>query len=265
MSPFNVYEGTSPVILGMPHVGTNIPEELARRLNNVGRAVADTDWWIDRLYDGLLPGASVVKATFSRYVIDANRDPSGASLYPGQNTTGVCPPVTFDDVPIYRDGEEPDDDEIAERVGKYHSPYHGALREQIERVKARHGIAVLYDCHSIRSHIPYLFDGQLPVFNIGSNDGKTCAASIEQAVVSVCAGAADFDYALNGRFKGGWTTRRYGQPARNVHAIQMELGQRAYMEEQPPWPYRDDRAATVRPYLQDLLGRIERLALDGTL
>ncbi len=265
MDPFVTNEGSSPVILGMPHVGTDIPEKLATRLNDTGRAIADTDWWIDRLYDGLLADATVVKATFSRYVIDANRDPSGVSLYPGQNTTGVCPEVTFDDVPIYLGGQAPDDDEIAGRIENFHSPYHVQLAEQIERVKTQHGIAILYDCHSIRSNISFLFDGQLPVFNIGTNEGQTCAAEIEQAVVSVCAAADGYDHALNGRFKGGWTTRRYGQPNQNVHAIQMELGQRAYMIEQPPWTYRKDLAGTVRPYLKDLLTRLERLALDGNL
>ena len=265
MTPFNVSEGSSPVVLGMPHVGTEIPDVLAGRLNDTGRAIADTDWWIDQLYDGLLADVTVVKATFSRYVIDANRDPSGVSLYPGQNTTGVCPTTTFDGAPIYRDGQEPGDDEIAERTQVYHRAYHAALAEQISRVKAMHGVAVLYDCHSIRSLIPYLFDGQLPVFNIGSNCGQTCAAEIEQAVVSVCAAADGFDYALNGRFKGGWTTRTYGQPGDNVHAIQMEMGQRAYMEETPPWAYRQDLAGKVRPYLQEILTRLERLALDGNL
>jgi N-formylglutamate deformylase len=265
MSPFIVEEGSGPIILGMPHVGTNIPDSIKLRLNETGRAIADTDWWIDKLYDGLLNEASVVKATFSRYVIDANRAPSGESLYPGQNTTGVCPATTFDDVPIYVGGQEPDDDEVTERAATFHAPYHAALAEQIERVKAKHGIAILYDCHSIRSHISYLFDGQLPVFNIGSNEGCTCASVIEQAVVAVCASAAPFDYALNERFKGGWTTRRYGQPKNNVHAIQMELGQRAYMDEQPPWAYREDRAATIRSHLRDILTRLERIALDGNL
>jgi N-formylglutamate deformylase len=249
----------------MPHVGTEIPGEIAARLNDTGNAIADTDWWIDRLYGGLLENVTVVKATFSRYVIDANRDPSGVSLYPGQNTTGVCPTTTFDGTPIYRDGQEPDADEIAERAKNFHGLYHAALAGQIARVKAKHGVAVLYDCHSIRSHIPYLFEGQLPVFNIGTNGGQTCAPEVEEAVVTVCSEAGEFDHALNGRFTGGWTTRTYGQPASGIHAIQMEMGQRAYMEETPPWTYREDRADKIRPYLKDLLTRLERLALDGKI
>lgn len=265
MTPVKVTQGTGPIILGMPHVGMDIPDVLANRLNDGGRAIADTDWWIDQLYDGLIENATVVKATYSRYVIDVNRDPSGASLYPGQNTTGVCPTTTFDGDAIYRQGQEPDGDEIAERTRAFHMPYHDALAEQIDRVKTKHGAALLYDCHSIRSHITYLFEGQLPVFNIGTNDGQTCAPHVEQAVVSVCSEAGNFDYALNGRFKGGWTTRHYGQPENHVHTIQMEMGQRAYMEETPPWAYREDRASAVRPYLQDILTRLTRLALSGEL
>ena len=265
MNPFIVKEGDSPVVLGMPHGGTDIPDRLAPRYNDLGLEMSDTDWWIDKLYVGLLDNPTVVRATFSRFVIDANRDPSGASLYPGQNTTGTCPTTTFDDVQIYLEGQEPSEDEIAGRVEKFHAPYHNALAEQLERARAKHGVVVLYDCHSIRSNIPFLFEGELPVFNIGTNGGITCGPQIEAAVENVCAAADGYDYALNGRFTGGWTTRRYGQPDNNMHAIQMELGQRAYMDEFPPWNYRPDLADGVRHYLKDLLSRIERLALDGQL
>lgn len=265
MTPVIVEEGLSPVILGMPHGGLFIPDAIRARLNPLGLRMDDTDWWIDRLYDGLLASPSVVKATFSRYVADANRAATDESLYPGQNTTGVCSPVTFDGAPIYLQGQEPDAAETEERIAHYHAPYHAALAEQIERVKEKHGVCILYDCHSIRSNIPYLFEGALPVFNIGSNDGKTCHALVEKAVVDVCASQDTYPYALNGRFKGGWTTRHYGRPGAGVHAIQMELGQRAYMEETPPWSYRADLADQVRPYLKEILTNIERLALDGRL
>ena len=265
MTPVIVAEGDGPVVLGMPHGGTDIPAALAARLNEQGRATAATDWWIERLYDGLLPGATTVRATFSRYVIDANRDPTGASLYPGQNTTGVCPTTTFDGDPIYRAGQEPSDPEIADRAAAFHTPYHAALAAQIERARARFGVAVLYDCHSIRSHIPYLFDGELPVFNIGTNGGVTCHPAVETAVVDVCARADGYAHVLNGRFTGGWTTRRYGQPDAGMHAIQMEMGQRAYMDETPPWTYRPDRAAKVRVHLKEILTRLDQLARDGRL
>jgi N-formylglutamate deformylase len=264
VSPVSVSAGDGPVVLGVPHAGTDVPEDLLARLNERGRDLADTDWWVDRLYRDLLPGATMVRALFHRYVIDANRDPAGKSLYPGQNTTELCPTTDFDGAPIWRPGEAPGPDEIAARRATYHTPYHEALAAEIARVQARHGVAVLYDCHSIRSHVPYLFEGELPVLNIGDNEGATCAPTVQQAAVEV-ARASGFSFVVNGRFKGGWTTRHYGRPAKGVHAVQMELAQSAYMEEQAPWTYRDDRAERLRPHLKTLLQRLERLALDGAL
>ncbi|TNE46304.1 MAG: N-formylglutamate deformylase, partial [Sphingomonadales bacterium] len=221
MEPVNVIQGSTPIVLAQPHSGTWVPEQVWDALNDTGRQLLDTDWRIPELYDGLVPDATIVRANFSRYVIDANRPPNGTSLYPGQNTTGLVPLVTFDDLPIWH--FEPDEAEIARRLETYHKPYHAALSNEIERVRGEHGFAVLYDCHSIRSNIPFLFEGTLPDLNIGTNSGASCAPVIERAVADTCAGSADFASVLNGRFKGGWTTRRYGQPERGVHAIQMEI------------------------------------------
>ena len=186
MSVFNLHEGDSPIILGQPHGGTDIPEDLVSRLNDTGKAREDTDWHITRLYDGLLQGATIVASSIHRYVIDCNRDPAGVSLYPGQNTTSLCPLTSFDGTPIWQEGQEPSEDEILARREAFHAPYHAALKEQIERVIDRHGVAILYDCHSIRSDIPFLFEGQLPVFNIGTNLGETCDAAIERITTDIC-------------------------------------------------------------------------------
>ena len=265
MEPVIVTSGTGPIVLGMPHVGTHIPNEIAERLNARGLECADTDWWVNRLYADLLPSATIVKATFSRTVIDANRDPSGVSLYPGQNTTGLCPITDFDNQPIYHPGSEPDATEIESRRIIWHAPYHAALRQALDDAKANHGVAVLFDCHSIRSVVPHLFEGILPVFCIGTNDGATCDAAIEQAVTMACQSKSAFDHVVNGRFKGGWTTRHYGQPSEGFHAVQMELAQRVYMDELPPWQYDPDRAEAVRPILRSILTHLETLALSGAL
>lgn len=263
MSVVEVIRGDSPVLLAMPHTGTDVPPAIAEQLNPTGRALADTDWHIDRLYNGLAPGATTVRATFHRYVIDANRDPSGASLYPGQNTTGLVPVSDFEGRPIWRD--QPDADDVDARRVAFHAPYHVALEDEIARLKARHGVAVLYDCHSIRSRIPFLFDGQLPVLNIGTNDGVSCAGAIGQATVEA-AEASGLSFVLDGRFKGGWTTRHYGRPADAVHAIQMEIAQRAYLAgEAPPWTYDPARAEPLRTAFTALLETIERLALAGDI
>jgi len=258
-----VRQGTSPVILGFPHTGTDVPPAIWDRLNDNGKILADTDWHIHRLYDGLLDDATMVRATFHRYVIDANRDPAGTSLYPGQNTTGLIPETDFDGTPIWKDGKAPTEADIAERLAAFHAPYHAALAAEIARVQNIHGIAVLYDCHSIRAHIPFLFDGKLPDLNIGTAMGTTCDAAFEAATVETAAKADGFTSILNGRFTGGWTTRHYGHPDTGVHAIQMELAQCTHLTtEAPPFAYDDEKSERLRVPLKTILQRIESIALD---
>lgn len=257
MIPVETIVGDSSIVLGMPHTGTFVPTDILSDLNENGRALADTDWNIDRLYTDLLPGASVVKANFHRYVIDANRNPNGESLYPGQNTTELCPTTDFDNIPIYDSGKEPNQQEIGRRRQVYHAPYHEALEKELQRVRSVHGIAILYDCHSIRSKVPFLFDGTLPDFSIGTNGGATCAPEIEQQTAKICELSVDFTSVLNGRFKGGWTTRHYGRPLQNMHAIQMELAQSLYMEEAAPWEYTPEKAEKLRPILKEILNALE--------
>ncbi|WP_185984239.1 N-formylglutamate deformylase [Aureimonas mangrovi] len=260
MSPFEIRRGSSPVILGLPHTGTDVPPDVFEALNEEGRRLRDTDWHIHRLYDGLLPEVTTVRATFHRYVVDANRDPSGVSLYPGQNTTGVVPTTDFDGNAIWR--EEPDEAEIARRIEAFHRPYHEALAAEIERVRGVHGVAILYDCHSIRSQIPFLFEGRLPDFNIGTDGGKTCDRRVEASVVEATAAAAPaYTSVLNGRFRGGWTTRRYGRPQDGVHAIQMELAQATHLaSETLPFDYDAHKAEPLRTILSTILKRLEALA-----
>lgn len=253
MSAIEVTQGESPLVLGLPHTGTYIPPDCLARLNDTGRAMADTDWRIDRLYDGLAADVTTVRTPVHRYVIDVNRDPSGESLYPGQDTTGLCPTTDFDGAPIYRAGQAPDTAEVGRRCAAYHAPYHAAIAAELARVKARHGFAILYDCHSIRSHIPFLFKGTLPDFNVGTNKGRTCAPTIEAAIFGLCTAAEGYTAILNGRFKGGWTTRHYGAPDSGVHAIQMELAQSTYMLERAPWTYVPERAEPTRAHLTSIL------------
>jgi N-formylglutamate deformylase len=263
MNVVEVRPGTSPVILAFPHPGTAVPAEIWERLNDNGRLLADTDWHIDRLYEGLLPSATTVRAAVHRYVIDANRDPAGSSLYPSQNTTGLVSETDFDGQPIWGAGQEPTPADIASRVTQFHAPYHAALAAEIARVKALHGVAIVYDCHSIRSQIPFLFRGRLPDFNIGTDDGRTCAAAIEASAVETTRAAKGFTSTLNGRFKGGWTTRHYGRPEEGVHAIQMELAQSTYLAgEAPPFAYLSAKAAVIRECLHELLARIENVVVD---
>ena len=255
-----VHEGSAPLVIGLPHTGTWIPDALQSRMTSSWLARKDADWWVDRLYDFAVDmGATLVRTAVSRSVIDVNRDPSGVSLYPGMTTTGLCPVETFDGDPLYRPGQQPDAAEIAQRRTTWFDPYHSALKDQIERLHAL-GPVVLYDAHSIRSVVPRLFEGELPQFNIGDNDGTTCGDELTRAVEAACA-VSGASLVVNGRFKGGWTTRHYGRPETGVHAIQMELADRGYMLDPAgpvspdnwPSPYEPERAAEMRLHLHTVL------------
>ena len=260
MNPVEVNRGNSPIVLGLPHTGTHVPDDIFCNLNALGQTLGDTDWHVDRLYEGLLDDVTTVRATFHRYVIDANRNPEDESLYPGQNTTALVPLTNFDGHPIWI--EPPGPGETAARLEKFHKPYHAALSSELKRIHALHGVALLYDCHSIRSSIPFLFEGKLPDFNIGTNDGHTCDPSIESAVQTICADAAGFSAVLNGRFKGGWTTRHYGRPETGYHAIQMELAQSTHLtREVPPFDYNENKAAHIRSHLERILETLVDLTI----
>jgi formiminoglutamase len=255
-----VTRGTAPLLVSIPHTGIDLAG-LENRLVSPWLGRRDADWWIDKLYDfaeGL--GATVVHTAISRTVIDVNRDPSGASLYPGQATTGLCPTETFDGDPLYRAGEEPDASEIDQRREKFFMPYHAALQAEVDRLRALHQKIVLYDCHSIRSVLPRLFEGTLPVFNLGTNDGKSVDPALQATVGQILAETGE-TYVVNGRFKGGWITRHFGQPQNGVHALQMELSNRGYMLEPEgkgapdnwPVPYDAVFAAPIRATLENIL------------
>lgn len=258
MSGFlEIVRGDAPLLVSIPHTGTEIPAGIEARLVSPWLARRDTDWWIERLYDfaaGL--GATVVRTRMSRTVIDVNRDPSGASLYPGQATTDLCPTTSFDGDDLYLAGAAPTPDDVAGRRQRWFDPYHAALDAEVMRLKGLHGACVVWDCHSIRSRIPRLFDGDLPVFNLGTNGGRTADPRLIAAVADHLA-ADGRPHVVDGRFKGGWITRRLGEPTAGVHALQMELACRGYIAEvpgpvsEPTWPpdYDPALAAPTRALL----------------
>jgi N-formylglutamate deformylase len=255
-----VHHGDAPLVVTFPHSGTEIPADLEPRFVSPWIARKDADHWIDVLYDfahGM--GATTIRTSISRSVIDVNRDPLGASLYPGQFTTSLCPTETFDGEPLYRDGGIPDESDTAARRANYFDPYHAAVEHALAAARGRNGRVVLYDAHSIRSRVPKLFDGELPQFNLGTNGGATCDAALTSAIQRICL-ASRLSSVTDGRFRGGWTTRVYGKPALGVHAIQMELAMRGYLEEPAtlddrnwPAPLDDMRAARLRVALRDIL------------
>ncbi|MDH5246060.1 MAG: N-formylglutamate deformylase [Betaproteobacteria bacterium] len=254
MNLCTIERGDAPLVVDVPHAGTQLPPAIAARLTPAARAVPDTDWHVEKLFAfARSAGATLVVATHSRYVVDLNRDPSGAALYPGADNTELCPTRTFAGEPIYVPGGEVDAAEVASRRGEYFDPYHQLLAAEIERVRMRHGYAILLDGHSIRSRVARFFAGRLPDLNLGTADGASCAPSVQQAAALVLAGAAGFSSVVNGRFKGGYVTRHYGAPERGVHALQLEIAQACYMDEAPPYPWDATRAVA-------LIALLERLA-----
>jgi N-formylglutamate deformylase len=251
MEPYRFRRGKAPLLVSMPHTGTYVPDWLEPRLTRAAKALPDTDWHLEQLYNFVDElGASVLVATHSRYVVDLNRPPDNANLYPGQDTTGIVPVDTFHKAPLYLPGFAPSETEVRSRIDQYWKPYHAKLSSELMDLKKEHGYALLWDAHSILSEVPRFFAGKLPDFNLGTADGRSCRPGVGEKLLERISG---YTKALNGRFKGGYITRTYGKPADNVHAVQLELAEAVYMEEQPPFRFREHLARNVRPQLRALL------------
>ena len=251
---WHAMRGDSPLIVSVPHAGRHVPDAIALRMAPAARELPDTDWHVDLLYD-FVPstGATFVVATHSRYVIDLNRDPSGAALYPGADNTELCPNRTFANVPIYLPGAAPEDAEIAARRTTFFDPYHGFLATEIARLRGRHGYAVLLDGHSIPAEVPRFFTGRLPDLNLGTSSGTTCEPSLRTLAASLLANAESFSHVVDGRFKGGYITRHFGAPGEGVHALQLEMVQACYLDEAHPETFDPRRAKALSRVLERLV------------
>jgi N-formylglutamate deformylase len=253
MDTFTLHRGTAPLLVSVPHDGTEVPDAIAERLTPSARRVPDTDWHVSRLYAFARElGASMIIPRYSRYVVDLNRPPDNASLYPGQNTTGLCPIVQFSGDPVYQAGAEPSNTEIAERIETYWRPYHEALAAELARIRAAHGRVVLWEGHSIRSVVPFLFEGQLPDFNLGTAGGASCSVALQSRLIAVLGAAREHTHVVNGRFKGGYITRHYGEPAQDIEAVQLELAQLNYLDEDT-FEYLEEIAEKTQRVLRALL------------
>ena len=254
MENFTLHRGSVPLLISLPHDGSFIPDDIAARMQPAARRSPDTDWHVGRLYEPLARrlGASVLKPKASRYVIDLNRPADGHALYPGQRETGLVSTIGFDGEALYLDGCEPDEAEVQQRVNEFWQPYHQALAQEITRLRDQYGCVVLWEGHSIRSHVPMLFDGRLPDFNLGTAAGASCAVPLQRELQHRLEHQARFSFAVNGRFKGGYITRHYGKPAAGVQAVQLELAQVNYMNEES-FIYDAEKAALVQALIADLL------------
>ena len=249
---YDIHVGAGPLIFSVPHAGTELPSDIAERLTLHAKTLPDTDWHVEPLYD-FAPalGATLIRANVSRYMIDLNRPPQDESLYPGQATTGLCPPIEFDGTPIYEDGREVPADEVVQRRETYWQPYHDQLAAEIARVKQRHRYALLFDCHSIASRVPRLFPGTLPDLNLGTVHGASCAAALQERITRLME-KSGLSYVVNGRFVGGHITRHYGRPKENVHAVQMEKGQDCHLMDDGSNRLDPDKVATLKPVLRQI-------------
>lgn len=251
---YSLHQGTRPLLVSVPHDGIQVPPDIAGKMTDAGRLVADTDWHVARLYHGARAmGASIIRPRYSRYVVDLNRPSDGGALYPGQDETGLCPTSSFAREDLYQAGQEPTREEVHDRVQRYWQPYHQALKDELGRLKAQHGKVVLWEGHTIKSRVPRFFEGQLHDFNVGTNLGTSASSHLMAAIERVLADQDGYTWVVNGRFKGGYITRQYGQPDIGVHAIQLELSQRTYMDESPPFDWRPSSASQVMAVIDQLL------------
>jgi N-formylglutamate deformylase len=257
MDTYTLHRGTAPLLISLPHDGSDIPATLAARMTASAQRAPDTDWFVSRLYEfGKSLGASMLVPRFSRYVVDLNRPPDDVSLYPGQNTTGLCPIVQFSGEPVYLEGQLPDEREIAGRIETYWQPFHTALENELQRIRGEHGRVLLWEGHSIRGRLPFLFEGRLPDFNVGTVNGTSCLPRTQTAIESMLSEQTDYSWISNGRFKGGYNTRHYGRPTQGIEAVQLELVQSNYMDEDAVSYYERLAAPT-----QALIVKLMRAAL----
>ena len=251
---FTLHRGSAPLVVSLPHVGTRIPDQLKPRFVERALAAEDTDWHLDRLYAFARDlGASLIVPVHSRYVIDLNRSPENAPMYAGANNTELVPTRFFSGDPLYRDGRAPDEAEVGRRLVRYWRPYHDALAVELQRLRQQHGHVVLWDGHSIKSVLPWLFEGKLPDLNLGTASGASCAPSLRAALMQVLAAQDRYTHVTDGRFKGGYITRHHGRPQDGVHAVQLEMCWSTYMDERPPYEVDSQRAARLEPMLRALL------------
>jgi N-formylglutamate deformylase len=203
---------------------------------------------MDKLYNfAKAMGIYTLTPKYSRYVIDLNRNPNGEALYVGADNTELCPTTAFDLSPLYLQNQKPTTQEIANRVERFWQPYHQALADTLAELKQQYKKVVLLDAHSILSNVPRFFDGPLPDFNFGTADGKSCDKLLLDKVQAL--DLSPYTSVCNGRFKGGYITRAYGDPKNNIHAIQLELSQNTYMDE-PSSNYNQQKAEQVKLQLR---------------
>lgn len=251
---FHLHQGHAPLLVSLPHVGTELPAGLAERLVPRALQLEDTDWHLETLYQFAHElGASVLVPRYSRYAIDLNRPPHNEPMYPGANNTALCPTTFFSGDSLYLPGQEPDNQEVQDRVHHLWAPYHEALQSELRRLQSIHGQVVLFDAHSICESLPWLFEGRLPQLNLGTVSGGSCSPVLKERLTDVLEHQCVYSQVVDGRFKGGFITRNYGRPETHVHAVQLEMGWSCYLHDDAPWRLDGARVSQIQPLLKRLL------------
>lgn len=223
---------TVPILLSVPHCGTDFPDELKDDFKpELAKSPDDTDYYVHDLYNFCSEmGITIIHAKYSRWVIDLNRDPESKALYnDGRIITALCPNTNFfgDSIYVSQD-KEPNHNEVQRRLNTYYWPYYKEIENQLAQLKSQFGKALLWDAHSIRRFVPTIRKENFPDLILGNNDGLTA----DQSLIDIALDNLGKDkYGLNHNtpFKGGHITRYFGNPSNNIHALQLEMSKDLYM------------------------------------
>lgn len=251
-------EGQSPLVLCLPHSGTDVPKAVYNRLNATGKLQADLAWRLERVFDFHKElDATVLRSNVSRFVIDLDRDPKtpvSAAMDPAR---ALCPATTLDGKRVYQEGEEPGPTEAEQRFLLFYAPFHKALHQQIDRLLRKHRKVILVNCQSMRSHIKGVTDEDLPLVNIGSEEGRSCDPDLRNVLVGSFRGQEGYTVSVDRYTKGGFITHSFARPEMGVHAVTLLLAQRAYLRHESP-PFEPDkvRMAALKAVLLDSLSRL---------
>ncbi len=252
------YEKEIPILISVPHCGTDFPDELKDQYNpQLIAAPDDTDWFVHQLY-GFAPamGMTMIHAQYSRWVIDLNRDPQSKPLYTdGRIITALCPTTTFLGEPLYLDHrKEVAQEEISRRLNHYFYSYHQKVEEHLTRLKNKFGKVLLWDCHSIRQMVPTIQKEKFPDLILGDADGTSASPGLIESALSVL-DHDSYSVSHNHPFKGGYLTRHFGKPQNNIHALQLEMSKVNYLDDSET-KYDNVRAGKMQELLKKTFGKL---------
>ncbi len=266
--PFVVIEPKQPIvpiILSVPHCGTDFPDEIRNDyVPEMMAAPDDTDWFVHQLYNFATElGITIIHAKYSRWAIDLNRDPESAPLYDdGRIITGLTTTTDFFGKSIYiSDDRIPDQKEVERRLTEYYWPYYNKIQDLLDERLATFGKALLWDAHSIRHFVPTIRKEIFPDMILGNNDETTAHPElIETALHGLTSGKFGVNH--NTPFKGGHITRYFGKPEQNIHALQLEMNKILYMDDEER-NFHEERAnemrAVLKPTFEALIHKLQEI------